>query len=51
LIPGEERYGHVSAHTGREAIITDGLVTSDLISIINYEEGYVAMIKAVLDAS
>ena len=31
-------YGHVSTHTMAEAIITDGLLTSDLVLAIFYEE-------------
>jgi hypothetical protein len=31
-------YGHVSVHTRADAIITDGLLTPDLITAIYYEE-------------
>lgn len=31
-------YGHVSVHTGAEAIVTDGLITPDLVTAIHYEE-------------
>ena len=37
LIPGAV-YGHVSAHTGRDAIISDGLFAPDMITAIDYEE-------------
>jgi hypothetical protein len=31
-------YGHVSTHTQADAIVTDGLLTSDLVTAIHYED-------------
>ncbi len=33
-----DNYGHVSTHTGKEAIITDGLITPDMITAIHYNK-------------